>query len=134
MNEIKVANVIAKIALDENTYAHALRVVARSQSNEEAVVAYLHDVVEDSSATLQDLLDLGFGGYVVYAVDVLTRRENEVYADYIQRIAEGGNEMAVLVKIADLRDNLSRSDNPSKQQSLKSRYEKALALLTGRVR
>jgi (p)ppGpp synthase/HD superfamily hydrolase len=98
----------------------------------EAVVAYLHDVVEDSAVTLQDLTDLGFDGYVVHAVDALTRRDGEVYADYIQRVAES-DETAAAVKVADLTDNMERTDNPEKLVSLRPRYEKALMFLSGRM-
>lgn len=124
MNEIKVANIIAKTALDADTYAHTLRVVTRV-SNEVAVVAYLHDVVEDSEVTLADLRDLGFDGWVVHAVETLTRRDSETYAEYIRRVA--GSEIAKTVKLADLRDHLAEVD--TLKPSLKERYVKAMLYL-----
>lgn len=130
MNAIKVANVVAKAALDEATYKHTIRVVTRSQNDQEAVVAYLHDVVEDSRVTLKDLIDLGFDGYTVHSVDALTRRDPETYTDYITRIAES-DAVAVAVKIADLRDHLEQS--ATLKPSLKVRYDKAMTFLAGRI-
>ena len=60
------------------------------------------------------------------ALDAITRRDGEAYADYIERVAL--NAAATDVKIADLRDNLSRGDGPP--GSLRKRYERALQRLT----
>ena len=93
-------------------------------------VAYLHDVLEDSSQfTVADISRL-FADcpQVVEAVLLLTRHDPyEPYADYIQRIVRSGNELAVVVKIADIRDHL----RPSCPEHLRGRYEAALTVLTG---
>ncbi len=125
-DKIKVANVVAKLALDADTYAHTLRVVAMSKTDMQTVVAYLHDVVEDSAVTLADLRDLGFDGYIVHAVDALTRRATETYAEYINRVG-ATDEVARAVKIADLRDHLQ--ERATLKDSLKVRYDRAMTTL-----
>ena len=89
--------------------------------------AYLHDVVEDSWLTLDDLMSMGIDMDVIYAVKAITRNPDEKYADYIKRV--NTNKFATQVKILDLRLNLSNSPNPS----LIKRYEDALEFLNGNV-
>ena len=83
---------------------HPLRVMQNVTGYKPKIVALLHDVVEDTSYTLQDLEASGFSGEVIEAVDCLTRRSHEDYFDYLERLAQ--NPIAVQVKIADLTDNL----------------------------
>lgn len=84
---------------------HPLRVMARVSTPTERLVAVLHDVVEDSPTTLDDLRRAGFSDEVVRAVDFLTRREDESYEAFIERVA--GDPLARRVKLADLEDNMT---------------------------
>jgi len=68
-------------------------------------VAWLHDVVEDTTLTLSDLVSAGFPPQVVEAVDRLTKREGEDYYEAIERVME--DHIARAVKLADLTHNLS---------------------------
>lgn len=93
-------------------------------------VAYLHDVVEDTPITL-DMLALMFPEEIVEAVDVLTRRPHpaETYKEFIQRACDAGG-IALIVKIADVRDNLRDiGDVPDGGPGLERRYTSALATL-----
>jgi (p)ppGpp synthase/HD superfamily hydrolase len=83
---------------------HPLRLMMRMAIEAERLVAVLHDVVEDSPATLDDLRAAGFDEAVVEAVDRLTRRETESYDEFIARIAP--HDLARRVKLADLQDNM----------------------------
>jgi len=67
------------------------------------IVGYLHDVIEDTKTTLDNLSALGFTHEIVEAVEAMTRGEDEKYIDYIVRLSH--NEIARLVKMADLRHN-----------------------------
>ncbi len=96
--------------------------VAHPNDRTAAVVAYLHDVVEDSDVTSWGIR-AGFGDEVADAVDALTRRPGEVYLTYIRRVAE--NPLARRVKLADNAVNLL--DVPS--ESLRDRYERARIIL-----
>lgn len=86
-------------------------------------VAYLHDVLEDTSLTAQALLGLGVAPWVVSAVEAITKREGEEYGLYLIRVK--ANHMARKVKIADILYNLA--DTPSKKQVKK--YAQALKFL-----
>lgn len=77
-------------------------------------VAWLHDVVEDSSITLQDLA-LTFPPEIVAAVDAITHRPHEPREDYYRRVA--ANDLARAVKLADLEDN----SDPARLQLLDER-------------
>jgi (p)ppGpp synthase/HD superfamily hydrolase len=86
---------------------HPLRAMMRVQGKEAQMVAILHDVVEDTSVTLDDLRQAGFSEEVLAAVWCVTHRKDEPYADYVVRCK--ANEVAKRVKLADLEDN-SRLD------------------------
>src|SRR5205823_8876269 len=64
---------------------HPLRAMLRVQGEEAQIVAVLHDVIEDTSVTADDLLRAGFGEEVVAAVLCVTHRKDESYADYVVR-------------------------------------------------
>ena len=98
-------------------------------TEKEILAALLHDVVEDTYVTLDDLRDRGYSDEVVAAVDILTRRSGEPYSIYIERVST--NELARRVKLADLRHNLQ----PDRvkllgNDTLVKRYEKALRQLS----
>src|SRR5205823_808729 len=71
------------------------------------IVAVLHDLIEDTPVTADDLRQAGFSESVVAAVVCVTHRKGEPYADYVVRCK--GDEVARRVKLADLGDN-SRLD------------------------
>jgi (p)ppGpp synthase/HD superfamily hydrolase len=83
---------------------HPLRVMARVHTEAEKIVAILHDTVEDTDLSLDDLRAAGFPEEILIAVDCLTKREGEPYDDLIQRAKL--NRLAKPVKLADLQDNM----------------------------
>ncbi len=83
---------------------HPLRIMTKMNHDDEIMVAILHDVVEDTEITLSDLREEGFAEQIVHAVDCISKREDEAYADYIERTIK--SQLAVKVKIADLEDNM----------------------------
>jgi len=83
---------------------HPLRLMLKFQQTDEMVVAVLHDVVEDSNISLDDLIGYGFSVPVVEAIDCLSRRDGESYEKFIKRIAV--NDLARKIKIEDLKDNM----------------------------
>ena len=83
---------------------HPLRIMTRFRDPLLQQIAVLHDVVEDSPWTLEQLREKGFEPQVVEAVDALTRREDESYESLINRALK--NPLARKIKLADLEDNM----------------------------
>ncbi|MCE5206606.1 MAG: phosphohydrolase [Porphyromonadaceae bacterium] len=83
---------------------HPFRVMNAGHTLQEKIVGILHDVVEDTSLTLNKLAEEGFTKEILDGVDAMTRRDNESYDDYIVRLQ--GNPIAVRVKLNDLTDNM----------------------------
>ena len=93
-----------------NSYIrHCLRVMNRveamSGSEDEMIVAVLHDVVEDTRYRFEDLRDLGCTEAQIQALDALTKREGETYEERIARIKQ--STVARKVKLADIEDNMA---------------------------
>lgn len=84
---------------------HPLRVMGKMKTDEEMSVALLHDVIEDSDITAQELLAEGIPTDVIEAVLSLTKHQNEPYQDFIARVKK--NKLATKIKIADIEDNLN---------------------------
>jgi (p)ppGpp synthase/HD superfamily hydrolase len=84
--------------------SHPIRLMMQMDSYEEKMAAILHDIVEDTDWTLEDLKAEGFPQTVVDAVDGLTHREAESYTAYVKRAKT--NPIARKVKLADLEDNM----------------------------
>lgn len=110
-------------------YVHHLKRVAALVTTEaQETVAWLHDILEDTSMTLAELRGCGFDDEICDAVDVLTRQKHaETYAVYIERVRRSNSPLALSVKIADLCDHL----RPGCPPRLRSRYLAALAWLWG---
>lgn len=94
---------------------HPLRVMERTRkmmmltpyaAHDAMSVAVLHDVVEDTEWTFDNLRELGFSDKVVDAVESVTKRKGENYVKFVRRSAK--NEIGRIVKLADVQDNHSR--------------------------
>ena len=110
---------------------HPLEVSSKQTTVDGKIVGLLHDVVEDSDITLEDLRNYGFSENIVSAIKVLTRISRENYFSYIKRVKV--NPLAAQVKLADLAHNkdLSRIPNPTETDIKRSeKYSKAIILLT----
>jgi (p)ppGpp synthase/HD superfamily hydrolase len=112
---------------------HPLRIMARMETVEEQIVAALHDVVEDSEITLEDLRREGFSEYALEAIALLTHDKEKVpYEDYVRRIKP--HALARKVKLGDLEDNsnlrrLARVQEKDLERVKK--YHRAWQILTG---
>jgi (p)ppGpp synthase/HD superfamily hydrolase len=101
------------------------------KSEDEKIVAVLHDIVEDTDISLNDLRNEGFSEEVVSAVECLTKQDGENYDSYIERISF--NPLAVKIKLADLEDNKDLTRLPEvtdKDLERLEKYDKALEKLT----
>lgn len=106
---------------------HPIRVALHCETDAEKVVALLHDVVEDTSFTLEDLKAEGISRNLLDAIDSLTNREGESYDEFICRVSQ--NELAVRVKIQDLKDNMDLSRMGGKKHRKYDLYCEALSYL-----
>lgn len=86
-------------------------------------IGLLHDVIEDTEFTANDLLEMGVDRTVVDTVVALSKVEGENYYDFIMRIRD--NNIANEIKIADIKDNMSTLE----EGSLKDKYRLALYIL-----
>ena len=101
---------------------HPKRVMEKCETTEEKIVAMLHDVMEDTDYTADDLRKEGFSEEIITALFCLTHQEGEGYMEYIERICE--NSLAVRVKYADLQDNMNLSRIPDLTEKDLARLEK----------
>jgi len=102
--------------LNGNPYIiHPLRVSQEVSGDLEKTCALLHDVIEDTPTTYDELKEV-FSEEIATIVEILTHRKGESYVDYIHRVKQ--NPHAVSIKIADICDNLS--DSPSERAIDKS--------------
>ena len=110
---------------------HPLRMMLRLRSPHAMMAAVLHDVVEDTPWTLDQLRQAGYPPAVVAAVECLTARADESYEAFIERVQ--GNPIARQVKIADLEDNMDIRRLPvigERDAARLSKYRRAWEWLT----
>ena len=109
---------------------HPFHLAEQMQTEETTVVALLHDLVEDTDYTIDDLTSMGFGKNITDAIALMTHADNVAYMDYVRKIKN--NPIAKAVKLADLKHNsdLTRLDVvDEKALQRKEKYQKAIALL-----
>jgi (p)ppGpp synthase/HD superfamily hydrolase len=111
---------------------HPLRMMLSVDTPEARMAAVLHDVVEDTPITLDQLRGEGFPETVIEAVEALTKRPEEEndYDAFIRRVAP--NPLARTVKLADLRDNcdMSRIAQPTEKDRRRiEKYKRAIQYL-----
>ncbi|MGW4110131.1 HD domain-containing protein [Actinosynnema sp. NPDC004786] len=110
---------------------HPLRVMARVSGEHARMAAVLHDVVEDTDVTAEDLRAAGCPPEVVATVLALSHRDGESQEDYLARVRT--DPVAVAVKRADIADNTSPPRlallDPATRDRLRAKYARALDLL-----
>ena len=109
---------------------HPIKVASMVDEPDEKMVAYLHDVVEDTDVSLEDLRKEGFDETVIVAIDCITHREGEPRDEYLERVKS--NRLARVVKLADLKHNsdISRIPNPTeKDYARRDRYLREIEFL-----
>ena len=112
----------------EDYIKHPIRVMLAVNTEEEKLVAVLHDVVEDTAVGLNTIYEY-FGEAVAEAVDAITHRHHEPLVEYYERVKR--NRIALAVKLADVADNMSRVHKLDEATAarLTAKYTKAIACL-----
>ena len=110
---------------------HPIYVASQVDTEEEKAVALLHDVIEDSHYTAEELLQAGLPETVVTAVQILSKKKGQDYQTYLKTVKS--NPIARAVKLADLKHNsdLSRLETiTDKDLEGLEKYKKAIDYLT----
>ena len=109
---------------------HPLTVGLAGKSREEMIAGFLHDVVEDTDITFEELLQQGVDEVIVDALRLLTHDKETDYYDYVQHIINTGNPIALAVKRNDLTHNLQRGRAGNHWKQVQ-KHEKALEMIKG---
>ena len=110
---------------------HPIYVASQVCTEDEKAVALLHDVIEDSSVTAEELLNAGLPETVVTAVQILSKKKGQDYQTYLKTVKS--NPLARAVKLADLKHNsdLSRLETiTDKDLERLEKYKKAIDYLS----
>ena len=110
---------------------HPFHLAEQMETEEETCTALLHDVMEDTAWTYEQLAAEGFPSSVMEALALLTHDDNTPYLDYVERLS--GNRIAARVKLADLRHNSTAGRLPvigEKERKKMRKYLRAQAILT----
>lgn len=137
--KVAAARLIAKIAhrgqVDKAGtpyYTHPEKVASLLETPQEKIVGYLHDTVEDTTVTVEDIRSF-FGDDIADAVALMTHADGVPYMDYVKEI--GKNPLARKVKLADLTHNMdiSRIPNPRQKdfERIENKYKPAYEYLKG---
>lgn len=139
IDNLAMAIVLAAVIHDgqtdrsENDYIlHPLRLMNKMDTNEERICAVLHDVIEDcEDAELEDLKEF-FSENIINTVDVLTHKEEDTYFEYIQKIIDSDNKIALKIKEEDIIDNMNLKRLPIVRESdieRNKKYAQALRMI-----
>ncbi len=111
---------------------HPFHFAEQMDSQEAVIIALLHDVIEDSIITIDDLKNKGFPEDCIEAVKILTHSEEKDYFEYINDIKKSNNPYVRAVKLADLKHNsdITRLDVIDKKALKRiEKYKTAIAIL-----
>lgn len=103
---------------------HVLRVVTRARNKDERILAAIHDVLERSEHTIEELREKGIPDHVLTALTHITRVPEEDYDGYIDRVSK--DRLATLVKVIDLSDKMDLRDVGQLSVADLKRYNKQL--------
>ena len=107
---------------------HPIAVGLAGNNREEIIGGVLHDVVEDTEFTFNDLLARGVDKTIVETLQLLTHTKDISYDEYVQRIATSGNSIAIHIKYNDLKHNLKRG-RAGGHWKIVAKHEKALSII-----
>lgn len=113
---------------------HPMIVGMQGKTKQEKIAGILHDVVEDSSYTLDDLRKLGVDEEILEALALLTHDKAKMsYDEYVENIAKSGNTTAIAVKLNDLKHNISRG-KANNHERLVAKHTKAYIFLSSYIK
>jgi (p)ppGpp synthase/HD superfamily hydrolase len=127
---IIIVNEVFKEKKDKggNPYIYHLYSVSNNlEKEEEKTAGLLHDIIEDTEITYEDLEEVGFTKEILEVLELVTRKKTETYDEFINRIIESNNITALKVKQKDMENNmdLRRIKNPTEEDKkrIKEKYQ-----------
>ena len=116
---------------------HLMKVYSGVSDYTEKVCALLHDIIEDTEVTYDDLRSVGYNEEIIDIITILTKLKGEDYRDYIKRIIDSENVHAMNIKLSDLRHNMDsgRIKNPTQNDVIRitKRYEPAYEKISNKL-
>ncbi len=106
---------------------HPFHLAEQMKDEQSTIVALLHDIIEDTEYTLDDLKTMGFNEDILEAISLMTHKDGVPYMDYVAKIKT--NPIAKTVKLADLRHNSDMTRLEVITQKDQERVEKYLAAI-----
>jgi len=113
---------------------HPFHLAEQMNDEDTTIVALLHDVVEDTEYTIEDLREKGFGEKVIEAIRLMTHDSSVPYMEYVAQIKT--NPIAKAVKLADLKHNSDTTRLETitpKDEKRAEKYREAIKLLTDEI-
>lgn len=110
---------------------HPFAVASMMDTEEEIILAVMHDTIEDTELTLEECK--GFlPENILQALDAITKREGEQYRDYILRVK--ANPLATKVKLKDIEHNMWKNREIQDSYRLRMKYIRANMILTNKTK
>lgn len=113
---------------------HPFYIAEKMDDEDSTIVALLHDVIEDTDTSLDDLKKLNFNNNIIEALSYMTHHKNIDYFDYIKNLSN--NSLALKVKIEDIKHNmdLTRLNIITEKDKFRlEKYKKALEYLQNKL-
>lgn len=112
---------------------HLIRVSVKLDTEELRIAGLLHDTLEDTNVTKEDLLELGFSKRIIKIVEAVTNKENEIYDEKIKRIVNSKDLDVIKLEYSDMSDNYNKDRlallSKEVQEKLTNKYDKNIKLL-----
>lgn len=114
-----------KVDKGNNPYMEHLEYVSSHGRNEtEKIIGLLHDTLEDTKVTIEELKEMGFSSFVLETLKLLTRNKAYSYDEYIDQIINSHNESALYIKKIDLEHNMDFTRCPNLDEATREKLQK----------
>ena len=114
-----------KVDKGNNPYMEHLEYVSSHGRNEtEKIIGLLHDTLEDTKVTIEELKEMGYSSFILETLKLLTRNKAYSYDEYIDQIINSHNESALYIKKIDLEHNMDFTRCPNLDETTREKLQK----------
>ena len=114
-----------KVDKGNNPYMEHLEYVSSHGRNEtEKIIGLLHDTLEDTKVTIEELKEMGYSSFILETLKLLTRNKAYSYDEYIDQIINSHNESALYIKKIDLEHNMDFTRCPNLDETTGEKLQK----------